>query len=227
VVVFVPGFMQRGDAWADVASIVGERYPAVCLDFETHTLEQRIREIDAAVAAADVLVGYSLGGRLALHAVVRGLRPRALVLVSCSAGIEDPTDRARRREADDALAAVIERATIEQVVERWERQPVFSTQPPDLVARQRPGRLAHEPAQLASLLRSAGQGAMEPIWDELPKLAFPVLTIAGELDARYRDAALRMAALIPGGRAKLIAGAGHAPQLERPLQTAEAILGFL
>ena len=225
--VFVPGFMQRADAWADVARIVGERYPCAYVDFATHTLDERIAEICDAATAADVVVGYSLGGRLALNAVVRGLCPRALVLVSCSGGLADPSERAQRLESDAALADLMERSTIDEIVARWESNPVFSTQPRDVVARQRPGRLAHQPAQLASLLRTAGQGAMAPVWDELPKLALPVLAIAGERDARYAEAARRMAALLPNGDARLIAGAGHAPQLEQPAATARAILDFV
>jgi 2-succinyl-6-hydroxy-2,4-cyclohexadiene-1-carboxylate synthase len=227
VLVFVPGFMQRADAWADVARIVGERYPCTCVDFATHTLDERIAELRDAVDGTDVVAGYSLGGRLALHAVLRGLQPRALVLVGCSAGIDDPAERTARREADERLAAWMEGATAEQVVARWESNPVFSTQPGDVVARQRPGRLSHRPGELATLLRTAGQGAMAPVWDELPKLALRVLAIAGERDATYVDAALRMAALLPNGEARLIAGAGHAAQLERPAETARAILDFV
>jgi len=227
VLVFVPGFMQRADAWADAARIVGERYPWRCVDFATHTLDERIAELRDGVDATDVVAGYSLGGRLALHAVLRGLRPRALILVGCSAGIDDAAERAAHREADERFATWMEGATAEQVVARWESNPVFSTQPPALIEQQRPGRLSHQPRQLATLLRTAGQGAMAQVWDELPKLALPVLAIAGECDATYVDAARRMAALLPNGEARVIAGAGHAPQLERPAETARAILDFV
>ena len=227
MVVFVPGFMQHGEAWAEVAARVGERYPSVCLEHSTHTASGRIEEIGRAVGPDDVLVGYSLGGRLALHAAIAGVRPKSLVLVSCNAGIEDSRARAERRESDRVLADWMAGATIEEIVERWQRQPVFATQSPALVDGQRYGRLRHEPADLARLLRSAGQGEMEPVWDRLPELEMPVLTLAGALDERYAEAAERMASLLPEGRAVFIDGAGHAPQLERPAQTAEAILSFL
>jgi pimeloyl-ACP methyl ester carboxylesterase len=104
---------------------------------------------------------------------------------------------------------------------------VFATQPPGLVAAQRPGRLAHDPLELARLLRSAGQGACEPVWSRLHELACPLVALAGEHDERYAGAARRMAQLAPDGRARLIAGAGHAPQLEAPGATAEALLELL
>jgi 2-succinyl-6-hydroxy-2,4-cyclohexadiene-1-carboxylate synthase len=175
-----------------------------------------------------VLVGYSMGGRLALKAALR--RPGkfgALVLVGTSAGIEDAGARAQRRIADEELAGWIERHTIEQFAERWEAQPVFASQSPELVNAQRPGRLAHEPARLARLLRSAGQGMFEPVWHDLERIDCPVLAVAGELDTTYADASFRIAERVKHGRARLIAGAGHAPQLERPDEFAGVLLDFL
>ena len=221
-VTFVPGFMQRGEAWQPVAAGLPERYRSNCLDFGTWTFEERVEEIIAATAPGDALVGYSMGGRLALHAALREPdRLGALVLVGVSAGIEDRGEREDRRRSDESLAEWMERHSIEEVVERWERQPVFATQPDELRERQRPGRLSHDPRLLAQLLRSAGQGALEPVWDRLQELRCPVLLMAGELDRPYVAAAKRMAERIPDARVRIVPGAGHAPQLEQPRLLAE------
>jgi 2-succinyl-6-hydroxy-2,4-cyclohexadiene-1-carboxylate synthase len=220
-VTFVPGFMQRGEAWEPVASRLAERYRVSCLDFTTWTLEERLGELPA----GGVVVGYSMGGRIALHAALRQPgRFAGLVLVGVSAGVED---RDARRRADEALASWIEQHTIEEVVERWEGNPVFDSQSPELRAKQRPGRLSHDPAELARLLRSAGQGGMDPVWDRLHTLCCPVLLIAGEHDTGYVDAAQRMASLIEGARVRIVPGAGHAPQLERPELVAEILDEYL
>jgi pimeloyl-ACP methyl ester carboxylesterase len=149
------------------------------------------------------------------------------VLVGTSAGIEDAADRAERRRADEELADWIEDHTIEEFAERWEAQPVFASQSPELVGAQREGRLSHDPARLAQLLRSAGQGMFEPRWRELELIDCPVLAVAGELDTKYADASYRIAERAKHGRARLIAGAGHAPQLERPGEFAGVLLDFL
>ena len=70
MVLFIPGFMQRGDAWRPVAELLPERYPSVLLDHAEHSLEGRLREIAEAASDGAVLVGYSLGGRLALRAAL-------------------------------------------------------------------------------------------------------------------------------------------------------------
>lgn len=227
-VLFLPGFMQHADAWSEVAAVVGERYPSRVLDFSTWTFEERLTEIRAAAQPAAVLVGYSMGGRLALHAAFReDARYSGVVMVGGTAGIEDDASRARRRDADRELAAWIEAHSIEEVVARWEGNPVFASQPPELVATQRAGRLRHDPRDLATLLRSAGQGALPSLWGRLGELRIPVLALAGEYDVAYRAAGEKLATAGPLFAAAVVEGAGHAAQLEQPRAVADAILAFV
>ena len=159
-VVFVPGFMQRGAAWEEVAREVGERYPSRCLDFSTWTFEERVAELLGAAPPGTAVVGYSLGGRVALHAAVREPgRFAALALVGATPGIEDEGERRARVSADDELAAWMERAAIDEVVERWERLPVFAGQPEELSSRD---RLLSVHALVQSGGRAAG-AALPPV----------------------------------------------------------------
>jgi 2-succinyl-6-hydroxy-2,4-cyclohexadiene-1-carboxylate synthase len=228
MVLFIPGFMQRGDAWRPVAELLPERYPSALLDHGEHSFEGRLAEIAEAAGEGSVLVGYSLGGRLALRAVLRDPgRYAGLVTVGATAGIDDPGLRSSRAEADDRLAAWMEAAPIEDVVSIWERQPLFADQSERLIESQRAGRLSHDPGGLAMLLRTAGQGVLEPVWHGLLTLDLPVLAIAGARDEGYVAAAERIADTAPRGRAAVVEDAGHAAHLQRPERVAELIEGFL
>jgi 2-succinyl-6-hydroxy-2,4-cyclohexadiene-1-carboxylate synthase len=219
--------MQRGEAWRAVAELLPERYPSTLLDHSAHDYEGRLAEI-ASEGEGAVLAGYSLGGRLALHAALRDPgRYTALVTVGTSAGIEDDAARTARRQDDERLAAWMEGRPIEDVVSVWERQPLFADQSDALVEEQRAGRLSHDPRELAELLRTAGQGALEPVWEELPHLALPWLALAGSRDERYGAAAGRMAELAPQGRAAVVEEAGHAAQLQHPQAVARLVVEFL
>jgi 2-succinyl-6-hydroxy-2,4-cyclohexadiene-1-carboxylate synthase len=222
-VVFLPGFMQHADTWAPIAAAVGERYPVRLCEFSTWTPEERVAEIRG---EGCVVVGYSMGGRLALHAALDS-DFAGLVVLGASAGIADADERRRRAEADLELADWIEAHSIDEVVARWERNPVFASQWPVLVEAQRAGRLDHSPPDLARLLRSAGQGALEPVWERLGSLRMPVLALAGENDSTYRAAAERIASLVPRGASGVIPGAGHAAHLEAPNAVGDAILTFI
>ena len=226
MVLFIPGFMQRGDAWRPVAELLGERYPSTLLDHREHSLSGRLGEIAAAGEGA-VLVGYSLGGRLALRAAIADpSRYRGLITVGATAGLDDPAQRSARAEADERLAAWMEAAPIEDIVGLWERQPLFADQAEALVERQRAGRLSHDPRELAMLLRTAGQGVLEPVWGELLTLELPLLAVAGARDEGYSAAARRMAELAPSGQAAFVAEAGHAPQLQQPAELARLVADF-
>ncbi len=227
MVLFIPGFMQRGDAWRPVAELLPKRYPSVLLDHREHTLEGRLREI-AEAGEGQVLAGYSLGGRLALRAALRDpARYAGLITVGATAGLDDPALRSVRAEADERLAAWMEVTPIEDVVSVWERQPLFADQSDSLVEEQRAGRLSHDPRQLALLLRTAGQAAVAPVWGELLSLELPLLAVAGARDDGYSRAARRLADTAPRGRAAIVDDSGHAPQLQRPAEFAALVARFL
>ena len=223
---FIPGFMQRGDAWRPVAELLPERYPSTMLDHTEHSFEGRMREIQE--SGAEVLVGYSLGGRIALRAALRSPESfRAVVLVGSTAGIEEGPLRVARAEADEKLASWMEAMPIEDIVGLWERQPLFADQSDALVEAQRPGRLSHDPRSLALLLRTAGQGVLEPVWHELRALELPLLAISGARDDGYTRAAKRIASTAPNGRAAIVENAGHAAHLQQPDKVAALIASFL
>jgi 2-succinyl-6-hydroxy-2,4-cyclohexadiene-1-carboxylate synthase len=246
MVLFIPGFMQRGDAWRPVAELLPERYPSTLLDHSEHSFEGRMREIFEHAARSaptaqgppaeaapggggprPLLVGYSLGGRLALRAALREPDSFAgIVTVGATAGIEEGPMRSQRVEADEKLASWMEAMPIEDIVALWERQPLFADQAEPLVEAQRPGRLTHDPRSLALLLRTAGQGALEPVWHELPGLEVPLLAIAGSRDDGYSAAAKRMARTAPRARAAIVEDAGHAAHLQRPEEVARLITEF-
>jgi len=226
-IVFTPGFMQPASAWEAVSAQLGERYSSVLLDHRQHSFEGRVAEL-AETGRGAVLCGYSLGGRLALHAALRDPGAYAgLVTVGTSAGMEEPVTRAERARTDEKLASWMETQPIDAIVDIWERQPLFADQSDALVEAQRPGRLAQDPRSLALILRTAGQGVLDPVWHRLTTLELPVLAMAGDRDRRYGDAARRIAREVPEGRAEIIEHAGHAPQLQQPDAVARVLADFL
>jgi 2-succinyl-6-hydroxy-2,4-cyclohexadiene-1-carboxylate synthase len=233
-VVLLHGFAGTRHSWDLVADRLDpERYTPLALDLRGHGEARDARPIDFAAIAADVaaaaperfvLCGYSLGGRVALHvALAAPERVSRLVLVASTAGIDDPLLRAERREADERLAADLERGTIEEFADRWMRRPLFAGTPPAAAARWRADLLRNDPGALAAALRGIGAGAMEPLWERLPELAMPVTIIAGERDGRYAAIGRRLAATLLDARLLLVPGAGHGLPREAPQAVAAAI----
>ena len=72
------------------------------------------------------VVGYSMGGRLALHLALRHPdRVGKLVLFSASPGLKTEDERTARREVDLQRAAEIEE-DLGGFLRRWYRMPLFS-----------------------------------------------------------------------------------------------------
>ena len=177
------------------------------------------------------LLGYSLGGRVALHlAATAPGRIRSLILESSSPGIADPIERQKRAVADNALADLIETKGTRAFVDRWERLPLFRSQrklPSAVRAALRAQRLRSNAVGLANSLRGMGSGRQESLWPRLSSIDVPVLLIAGELDTKYCLAAREMNSLLPNAKLAVVDNAGHAVHLERPAAFSRQVLEFL
>jgi len=229
-IVLLHGFTQTGRSWGPAIAALGERYRALAPDIRGHGIAAAVRPVDFASVQADVLAlaperfvlgGYSMGGRIALSlALAAPARVERLVLVGASPGLAADERRARRA-ADEALAARIERDGIEAFAAQWSSLPLFAGQPADVAAAAHATRLAQSPAGLAAALRGLGTGVMEPLWERLHELTMPVALIAGERDAKFRAIAERMAAALSDATLHVVAGAGHAAQLEQPVAVAD------
>ncbi len=232
--VLLHGFTHTGASWQPVIDRLSESYTPVAPDIRGHgaaserrpvTLDAVIGDISALAGERFVLAGYSMGGRIALHAAL-ALAPRVtgLVLISASPGLADPAQRAARRIADDRLADELERESIEEFARRWERNPVLSGLEPPAAALLHADRLRNTPAGLARALRGLGTGVLAPLWERLPELEVPVTLIAGRRDEKFVELAEAMATRIPRARVVIVPGAGHAVHAQDPSGVARALI---
>lgn len=162
-----------------------------------------------------------MGGRVALRAALElGDEVDLLVLVSTSAGIQDPSDRADRLNADRRVAEALRAEGLEEFLDRWSSLPMFA----QLKARSekwrdndRLVRLEGSAEGLAQSLEGMGQGATIPVGDEkLEGLETTTLLTAGAMDASYVAEAERMAELLPNGVVAIHPTGGHALLGEDP-----------
>lgn len=245
-VLLLHGFTGSAATWTRTATGLAARYSALAVDLPGHGRSAGVDDgcygmagcVAALLALLDrsgvdraAVVGYSMGGRVALHlALAAPDRVRALVLESTSPGIADPAERAARAQSDLALAARIEREGVQPFVDWWEQLPLFASQRTlgsDARARLRAQRLRSDAPGLAASLRGMGAGAMEPVVDRLHTIAAPTLLVAGEHDAKYRALGETIAWAMPSARLAVVPNAGHTVHLEAPQQFDTMLLSFL
>lgn len=245
-VVFLHGFMGAGADWLPIAEACANHFFCLMPDLpghghNTHLPISQPLDFDVVVNGLNVfleqlkldrvsLVGYSLGGRVALYAALKfPQKIRALVLESCHAGIVDERARQDRAEADDTQAETLLTYGLETFVERWYEMDLFRTlqSQPQLLTEIKENRKKNDPAWVAKIIKELSPGRQPPLWEKLGSLPMPVLLIAGGLDSKYADLAARMSRQVTEAIVEIIPEVGHNVHLENPGQFAEIVSVFL
>jgi len=243
--ILLHGFTGSGEDWdgvvpmlreAGVATVavdlVGHGGTGVAVTPTRYAMPETVRDLTLVLDALSIeradWIGYSMGGRVALHfALASPARVRTLILESASPGIADAEAREERHRGDDTLARHIEERGMEWFADYWTSLPLFATQaslPLEVRATQHARRLRNDAVGLARSLRGMGQGAHEYVGDQLTRLHCPTLLIAGDRDPKYVEVARAMEAQIAGARCLIVPDAGHNVHLEAPEAFALATL---
>lgn len=168
----------------------------------------------------DVLLGYSMGGRLALRAMLDGARYKRAVIVSAGLGIESEEERVARREADQSWASRFETEEWSELMKAWDSQPIFGGH------RMTRRESDFDRATLADELRRQSPAALEALAPRLHEITIPILWIAGERDPRYVSEARRAVTLLPHAELWICPGAAHRVPWEQPELFAARLLAI-
>lgn len=148
----------------------------------------------------DILLGYSMGARLALQ-LMQTHRVAKAVLIS--AGIAPPEPG--RQELDETWARRFESENWDSVINAWNAQSVFAGRANPLTRNE----ADYDRATLAAALR-------EPRHLHLESISVSTLWVAGEDDVKYREAARRAASQLPNAELWICPGAAHRVPWEQP-----------
>jgi pimeloyl-ACP methyl ester carboxylesterase len=239
-VVLLHGFPLSSEMWTPIRTAVEQAARLITPDLRgfggsdapegDYTMETLagdvVRLADRLGLERFVVGGHSMGGYVALRLASRHAgRLAGLILVDTRASADTPEGKVRREEAIARIQRREAAAFLDEFV-------------PNLVG---PSTRERAPRQLAELRAIAGAvpdhvlaGCLAGMRDRpdsrgvLPGLDIPVLVIAGQEDTiAPPETGQAMAAAVPDARFVVIPLAGHTPSVERPIPTAEAILGFL
>ncbi len=234
--VLLHGFTGSSQSWTELANALKDQFKIITVDLLGHgqtDVPDDPQRYAMPHAAADLiaiceslaikrfnLLGYSMGGRLALYVAAHyPHRVKRLILESASPGLLTTMEREQRQQSDDHLAQQIEEKGIEWFVDFWENIPLFASQKNlshELQARQRAQRLSNSPVGLANSLRGIGTGVQPSLWHDLDKLTMPVLLLTGALDTKFTALSDQMAAKIANVQVIKVEDAGHTVHLEKP-----------
>lgn len=243
-IVLLHGFTGSHATWSTFVSKWQSGFQLITIDLPGHgeTITQTPRTMESCCHDLQQLfdylklttfhlLGYSMGGRLALSFAI--LYPQyisSLILESASPGLHSEDERKQRMINDERLAQRIETEGITSFVDFWEKIPLFASQKKitkDVQQSIRQERLSQSERGLAASLRSMGLGSQPSWWEKLTKMTFPVLIIVGELDEKFMNIGEKMKKAIPSVDLVIVGNVGHAIHVEDPVKFGKLVEAFI
>ena len=233
--VFLHGFSGDRREWQLPEACLGD-YPRLYLDLPGHGESAHVAVHDfndmhtllnRTLLSYNILtywlVGYSLGGRIAMyHACQRPGGLQGLIVEGAHPGLSDEHARTSRRASDAQWAARLRHEPLASVFDDWYQQPVFASLTPaqreQLVAL----RSQNNGPALAAMLQATSLAEQADLRPELASCALPFFYLYGEQDPKFRDIARQLTAT-----RHEIPHAGHNAHRENPAAVAERLAQIL
>jgi len=242
------GFLGSPHDWDDLAAALRESLPALAAPgalltpdlfgadsfphadsipawAEAYGRREAQAHLPGPSAAGNYLLGYSLGGRLALHLAVQfPALWDGVIIVGANPGLDSEEARARRRTHDEIWARRFEDEPWDALLAAWDAQPVFAGRVGSPRSRREQD---FSRASLAGALRRWSLGAQTPLWPALPRILRPVLWVAGAEDTGQADICRRVGETIPRVEIWPAPNAGHRVPWEQPRVFAARTVEFI
>ena len=174
-------------------------------------------------AARRILIGYSMGGRLALHALLETGPWDAAIIISANPGLRDSDEAAARRASDTVWATRALTLPWQDFIAEWNSQLLLGGAMRDS---REDAKLIQRRREIVRSFVDWSVGNQRPLWERLPEIRTPVLWIAGENDAKFRAIAEEAAGLSEHFSLAIAPDAGHRVPWENGEWLAERIGGF-
>ena len=246
-VVLLHGFTGDTSTWSTCEAFLMKSSKVIKIDLIGHgksTSPESIRRYEMESVVEDLchifqylnikqvdMVGYSMGGRLALaFAILKPTLVRNLVLESASPGFLTEEERKSRRQQDQQLANRIRENGIDWFIEYWENIPLFESQkklPAPIRKRIKEQRKQNSIKGLANSLIGMGTGSQPSFWENLTNYPGEVLLLTGSMDRKFVSIAEKMSMRLKNSKWINIDGCGHAIHVEQPEKFGTIVSGFL
>jgi 2-succinyl-6-hydroxy-2,4-cyclohexadiene-1-carboxylate synthase len=240
--IFLHGFMGNGKIWLPIMQNLTENFYSIAVDLPGHgQTEADISEIDFDILSEKliglideqeldrpVIIGYSMGGRIALYTAL-GFpdKFRGMIIESASPGIENEDERYQRLINDRKIAEKLRISDMRTFLSVWYRQPVFEYLAENIKNKIIEKKVTGNPRELADAFERFSQGIQPSLWNDMHHWHRPTLLLAGENDQKYVEILRRMALEMPSAQVKIIKNAGHIIHLENRADFLSALKSFL
>ncbi len=247
-ILFLHGFMGNSHEFDEAIQLLSDKFYCLTVDLPGHgktqvlggdeyykmanTAHALINLLDELKIIKCFLVGYSMGGRLALYLTLHfPQRFPKVVLESASPGLLTEAEQLERVKRDEQIARKLVRSVAKTdfaaFLSNWYNQPIFgSIKNNPQFQRLIETRLQNNPIELAKSLQLMGTGCQPSLWDSLKENTNPLLLLVGESDEKFLTINTKMAKISDCCQLKVISNYGHNIHFENPLAFVENVRFF-
>ncbi|WP_041233266.1 2-succinyl-6-hydroxy-2,4-cyclohexadiene-1-carboxylate synthase [Cylindrospermum stagnale] len=249
LILFLHGFMGNINEFDQAIKLLSDDFSYLTLDLPghgktqvfggdeyykmEHTAHGLINLLDELKISQCFLVGYSMGGRLALYLTLNfPERFLKVVLESASPGLPTDAERLNRIKLDSQIARKLTRSVAKNdfaaFLDNWYNQPIFGDikNHPEY-ARMVASRLENNPRELEKSLRFMGTGYQPSLWEKLEENKIPLLLLVGEYDNKFIAINTPMVNRCEFAQLKVISNAGHNIHFENTSAFVQNVRNFL
>jgi 2-succinyl-6-hydroxy-2,4-cyclohexadiene-1-carboxylate synthase len=245
LILFLHGFMGDSNEFNEAISLLSNKFCCLAVDLpghgktrilggeESYTMSNTalalINLLEQLTIKSCCLVGYSMGGRLALYLNLHFPQYFSkVVLESASPGLKTQGDQLKRIQQDFELAHQLEKSDLITFLSNWYNQPLFASlkKHPDfetLIA----NRLQNNPLELAKSLRNLSTGCQPSLWEKLKRNKNAMLLLVGEYDMKFIALNSEMTRLCNCAKLEIVSRCGHNIHFENPNAFVETVKSFL
>ncbi len=171
-----------------------------------------------------ILVGYSMGGRLALHALLERGPWDAAVIISANPGLRNSEEASARRASDTVWATRALTSRWDEFLENWNSQKILGEPMRD---EREDKKLMQRRREIARSFVDWSVGNQKSLWDRLAEIEIPVLWVAGGKDGKFAEIAEEAGSLAGNFQVAIAPDAGHRVPWENQEWLLERISKFL
>lgn len=228
--VFDPSFQSEfkiytPDLWRSAKNLYSaDGFNSWCREFSSSEFFERKRELKP------ILVGYSMGGRLAMHAALKEPeRWAGVVLISAHPGLMSNEERCLRVKHDQGWAGRFRADPWNEVIEAWNAQTVLQPPSVDLapgaICLDRQDESSFDREALASAMEFWSLGCQKDLRGGLSRLSLPLWYITGALDTKFTNL-IKDLKLSSFQRHVVVENAGHRVPWDQPEKVREHLRAF-
>lgn len=208
------GFLGKPSDW-DFLDLQNLRAPNLHQASQTKDFWSWAEDFNRVVAddAAPILLGYSMGGRLALHALLQAPKLwKAAIIISAHTGLQSEQERAARLKSDAKLAEDFLQQAWAEVTDQWHAREMFGALPPPSPRQES----EYSREALAFALQTWSLGRQDFLLPRLKEIQCPVLWIAGEKEEKFVAQAKFACEQIPKAECWIAKDCYHRVPWEKP-----------